>query len=222
MTDSDVHTWNPIPGAGYYEVSDHACVPYGAVRSVDRPGRDGQPIKAKKTGTSRYWQAKIRRDDGSEWTTTVHSLVLLAHVGPCPPGMEACHADDDPDNNHLSNLRWDYPAANIADRMRNNPAAPKPPKLCIVCDELFDTSGRRCARCREKIARNAAVMLAHGTGLQETADTVGYPPVPLLKLAQQLGGLRLSVTLRDREPFAQRLRRVMFGREASPPNSDGA
>jgi len=243
MTDSDVITekWAPIPGAGYYEASDQAHDVYG-IRSVDRTinGRfqKGQLLTAKKTGTSRYWQLKIRTDDGRERYATVHSLVLHAHVGPPETGQQACHADDDPDNNRLANLRWDWPAANMDDRRRNNPATPKPPKLCIVCDEPFDTSGRRCAGCREKIARNAAVMLARGTGLQETADTVGYPPVPLLKLAQQLGGLRLSiertwlddlaetetasVTQRHRRSIAQRLRRVINRREASHRNSDSA
>ena len=49
----------------------------------------------------------------------VHRLVLDAFVGPCPPGMEACHGDDDQTNNALSNLRWDTHRANIGDRGRN-------------------------------------------------------------------------------------------------------
>jgi hypothetical protein len=223
-------TWAPIPGAGYYEASDQAHDVYG-IRSVDRTinGRfqKGQLLTAKKTGTSRYWQLKIRTDDGRERYATVHSLVLHAHVGLPETGQQACHADDDPDNNRLSNLRWDWPRANIDDRMRNSPAAPKPPKLCILCEQPFDTSGRRCSECREKIAKRAAQMLARGTGLQETADAVAYPPVPLLKLAQQLGGLRLSVTPSEPASYHaespwRRLRKVINRREASRQNSDGA
>ncbi len=46
----------------------------------------------------------------------VHRLVLLAFVGPCPNGMEACHFPDrDVTNNRLSNLRWDTKQANAAD-----------------------------------------------------------------------------------------------------------
>lgn len=49
----------------------------------------------------------------------VHHLVLEAFVGPRPNGMEACHTDDDFSNNALSNLRWDTPSSNVADRIRN-------------------------------------------------------------------------------------------------------
>ena len=49
----------------------------------------------------------------------VHRLVLEAFVGPCPEGMECCHWDGDRTNNRLSNLRWDTPTANAADRERH-------------------------------------------------------------------------------------------------------
>lgn len=54
----------------------------------------------------------------------VPRLILLAFVGPCPDGMEACH-DPNPDvsDNRLCNLRWDTPAANIADRDRHGRTA---------------------------------------------------------------------------------------------------
>lgn len=47
----------------------------------------------------------------------VHRLILLAFVGPCPSGMEACHKDNDPANNAISNLRWDTTLANRQDSM---------------------------------------------------------------------------------------------------------
>lgn len=52
----------------------------------------------------------------------VHRLVLLAFVGPCPDGMQACHGDGNPLNNRLSNLRWDTPKANQADRLKHGTA----------------------------------------------------------------------------------------------------
>ncbi len=49
----------------------------------------------------------------------LHTIILSAFVGPCPAGMQCCHADDNPHNNALSNLRWDTQKANAADATRN-------------------------------------------------------------------------------------------------------
>ena len=49
----------------------------------------------------------------------VHRLVLTLFVGPCPDGMEGCHTDGNSKNNHISNLRWDTPVNNWADRKRH-------------------------------------------------------------------------------------------------------
>lgn len=57
--------------------------------------------------------------DGRFHTVSVHRLILEAFIGPCPPGMEACHYDGDPTNNALSNLRWDTHEANLADKIRH-------------------------------------------------------------------------------------------------------
>jgi len=54
--------------------------------------------------------------DGKHHPRLIHRLVLEAFVGPCPPGMEACHFPDrDPANNRRDNLRWDTPSANSLD-----------------------------------------------------------------------------------------------------------
>lgn len=49
----------------------------------------------------------------------VHRLILLAFVGPCPPGMECRHADGNPANNLLSNLSWGTPSQNTADQIKH-------------------------------------------------------------------------------------------------------
>jgi hypothetical protein len=46
----------------------------------------------------------------------VARLVLLAFVGPCPDGMECCHTNGNRTDNRLTNLRWDTPKANAADK----------------------------------------------------------------------------------------------------------
>jgi hypothetical protein len=49
----------------------------------------------------------------------VHTLVLEAFTGPCPPGLECCHGDGNPANNRLGNLRWDTPSENQRDTLRH-------------------------------------------------------------------------------------------------------
>ena len=49
-------------------------------------------------------------------TLKVHREVLKAFAGPCPPGMVACHANGDRQDNRAANLRWDTYKANARDR----------------------------------------------------------------------------------------------------------
>lgn len=77
----------------------------------------GYPKKlAKRVGTGGYVNVSTRRQGGKHKPILVHRMVLLAFVGPCPEGCEACHfPDPDKTNNHLSNLRWDTKSANSRD-----------------------------------------------------------------------------------------------------------
>ena len=49
----------------------------------------------------------------------VHRLVLFTFVGPCPLGMECCHADGTRTNNFLKNLRWDTHINNYVDAKKH-------------------------------------------------------------------------------------------------------
>lgn len=50
---------------------------------------------------------------------SVHVLVLKNFIGPRPRGMLACHNDGNPANNNLTNLRWDTPSGNCADKRKH-------------------------------------------------------------------------------------------------------
>lgn len=116
--------WRPVVGYPGYSVSDH-----GRVRSEDRTIRipcgqtrtyRGKVLKqAIEPKTGRRQVHLHHPDDASSRTVRVHRLVLESFVGPCPNDMEACHWDDDPSNNRLSNLRWDTSVANKRDMRRN-------------------------------------------------------------------------------------------------------
>lgn len=117
--------WKPIPGFdGHYEASDT-----GLIRSLDRTittfSRTGKPYQQLRPG-------RVLKPGKIGWTKhlhvvlegridrTVHSLILETFVGPCPPGMEALHHDDDPSNNNLSNLSWGTRSENAYDAIRND------------------------------------------------------------------------------------------------------
>jgi hypothetical protein len=106
---------------GLYEVSDR-----GRVRSVERivpQGNHTRTAPSRVLGPGRRGKGKvpfvILSNGPRRQSRSVHLLVLEAFIGPCPPGLEACHWDGDATNNHLDNLRWDTRAANTADMMRH-------------------------------------------------------------------------------------------------------
>jgi hypothetical protein len=94
----------------------------------------------------------------------LHRLVLEAFVGPCPPGLQACHADDVKANNVLSNLRWDTASGNGLDQVRNGRHHNASKTHCKQGHEFTPentytspSGGRRCRQCqRDWSARWAA------------------------------------------------------------------
>lgn len=112
-------TWKPVVGhEGRYEVSD-----MGRVRSVTRTYLRGG-CKKEQTVYGRILKTYIDpcgypKLKVGERVPFVHLLVLEAFVGPRPEGMQACHNNGNPEDNRLSNLRWDTPKANVADRLKH-------------------------------------------------------------------------------------------------------
>ena len=110
--------WRPVVGyEGLYEASSK-----GRVRSLDRADCRGRIIRGRilkhrplPNGRPRVSLSR----NGVTKDAYPYRLVLEAFVGPCPPGMEALHWDDDHDNNRLENLRWGTRAENMADMSRN-------------------------------------------------------------------------------------------------------
>ena len=101
--------WLPIPGyVGRYEISDQ-----GRVRSLLFRGHPRTEIMRPSRNYSGYHVIKIGHDRKQ---FRLHCLVLETFVGSRPSGMQGCHGDNNKDNNVLSNLRWDTPSGNIADR----------------------------------------------------------------------------------------------------------
>ena len=117
-TDSTV-TYRIVPEFPNYRVGDDGSV-WRRFDQRDRNWRKtGERWRRLKCNRSPRGYVLVRLCSPTRVTNLrpVHRLVLELFVGPCPPGMEACHFPDrDPANNALSNLRWDTAKANAEDR----------------------------------------------------------------------------------------------------------
>ena len=204
MTDSDTQTetWKPIPGYPNYEVSD--C---GRVRSIPREehGRTYRGVVlSTRESNSGYVLVNLRDAEGERQTRTVHTLMLTAFVGPCPPGQESRHLNDiSTDNRWPENLVWGTKKENAADKFANGRprAAPKPPKVCPRCQAEHHDPGRRCHACVTEIGEQAARLLVAGVPLDQAADRLDYPSHSgLLVLAQKYGALRLVLAAPEPPP----------------------
>lgn len=102
-------TWLPIVDADGYEVSN-----LGNVRSWWMRGgksartRADAPRNLRPRGAKgKYQSVSLPSIQGAGYSSrTIHSLVLLAFMGPRPAGMEVAHLDGNPENNALSNLTY--------------------------------------------------------------------------------------------------------------------
>lgn len=111
--------WLPIPGyEGAYEVSNQGRVRSveRRVRLVTRSGTEATrlvPARILRPGCSKSGHVSVALGNGN--SRLVHQLVLEAFVGKRPEGCEALHADGNPENNALSNLRWGTRSENLKD-----------------------------------------------------------------------------------------------------------
>ena len=119
--------WLPIPDWPAYEVSDHGRVrSYIKVKPSPGNRRHGfdrvvcdTPQRILKPRMNTRYPYVILKHTGTNWTVHLHTLVLTAFIGPRPDDLVCCHNDGDATNNHLDNLRWDTPSANMQDCIRH-------------------------------------------------------------------------------------------------------
>jgi hypothetical protein len=175
--------WIPAYGfAGRYEVSN-----LGRVRSVPRQVINGGRVRLEPGALLKpYWHRKhlkvtLYGDNRTERQVFVHILVLESFVCPKPKGMLGCHQDDDPRNNCLTNLRWDTPAANSRDAVRNGIHPESKRTTCDYGHPLDGVSrkGRYCRTCNRSKQRRSKALAAlesrqsPGSGIQRPASAAG-------------------------------------------------
>lgn len=119
FTDAELSSeqWKPIPGYPDYEASDLGRI-RGWRATNGAPRKTPRVLKMCSTEKG-YLRARILSSDGARRWVRAHVLVMLAWVGPCPPGMEVRHHPDDTrSNNRLSNLLFGTRSMNQRDRSR--------------------------------------------------------------------------------------------------------
>lgn len=112
LPDDTEEQWASVPVGGFehlYEVST-----WGRIKRVGHVRYSSVPIGRITEGGSHVNGYRIfaLRNAGRTHAILVHRLVLLAFVGPCPPGHVANHRDSDRSNNRLSNLEYVTERAN--------------------------------------------------------------------------------------------------------------
>ena len=107
-----------VPLVGYesfYEINS-----FGAIRRIGKAcgARVGHTLKPQ-LHTSRGYLIIRLCAGGVCHSYDVHTLVARTFIGPRPLGMEVCHHDGSRTNPCLSNLRYDTPTGNNADKQRH-------------------------------------------------------------------------------------------------------
>lgn len=115
----DLH--NGVENVGeFYQISN-----LGRVRSMDRWVRTrGNSLRKGRILTpslhlTGYYVIGLTTG-GKTYQRVISRLVAYSFLGqPALPDMQACHNDGDRSNNCLSNIRWDTPVGNAADKIRH-------------------------------------------------------------------------------------------------------
>ena len=107
--------WKPVVGyEDLYEVSAS-----GKVRGLTKHGKYPAGRILKWSRRPRGYQAVALSRNGKRRQLFIHSLVMGAFVGDCPPGHQVNHKDGRKENNHVTNLEYVTHAENMAHAVEN-------------------------------------------------------------------------------------------------------
>lgn len=101
----------PIPGFSGYHADEDGVI-WSTCRNAEP--RQLRPAPDNRGG---YLRVQIAISEGIRVHRAVHSLVLMAFVGPRPKGMQCRHLDGNNLNNRPENLRWGTAKENYSDRI---------------------------------------------------------------------------------------------------------
>ena len=111
--------WREIPDYPGYEISSLGNA--RSFRSGNGKGElksEARVLKQQVFAGRKYYRLTLFRN-GKPKTLKTHRVMLEAFKGPCPPGMQGLHRDDNQSNNTIDNLMWGTHAENVADKIAN-------------------------------------------------------------------------------------------------------
>lgn len=122
-----IEIWRDIPGfEGSYQVSSLGRVK-SLARTIARVGGKGDMHLKEKFlkvhPNSDNYPIVGMNLNGKRFSDAVHRLVLLAFVGPRPPGMEARHLNGKRGDPRLINLEYGTPKQNASDKREHGTLA---------------------------------------------------------------------------------------------------
>lgn len=109
--------WRPVTGYSDYEVSDLGRVRSWRRRSGVRRAQSPKLLKPVASHRAGYVQVSLAGDGGDRRLVRVHVLVAETFIGPRPAGMQIAHADGNPTNNAIGNLRYATAGENNRDKI---------------------------------------------------------------------------------------------------------
>lgn len=149
----------PIPGyEGLYDATSDGFI-ISCKRSIERSNgrllnKVERVMKPGRTHGGSGYQIVTLSKNGKGKCFTVHSLVALTFIGERPDGFQCCHNDGNVDNNSVSNLRYDTPKGNNADKMNHG-------------------TNRSHSKLSECDVRNIRKRLSEGVKQRDVADEFG-------------------------------------------------
>jgi hypothetical protein len=234
-----VGRWLPLAEHGYSKYEVWSAGGQGRdqrpVRSIDRINSAGRQVKGQilsiAEGTQRrsvtrrgYLQTKVYSDEGKQETKTVHSLILLANVGPPPEGMQTRHLDGEPWNNRWEpgdeettkaaggNLIYGTGPEQHKDQVKAGTFT-RPEFPCAGgCGGTAPFATARCRTCMTAAGVRAAALLNSGVPLPEVTRRCGYKSESwTFAAARDFGGYG-KTTAQARHPRKKPLLRRLLGR----------
>ena len=192
--------WLPVPGyEGLYEVSD-----LGNVRSLHvskKPRKNGALLTPAEIGkTTAHLAVALYRDKRAK-TWQVHQLVLLAFVGPPPPGMQSRHGTGGNLDNRLANLCYGTSKENKADQVRDGVAnrgercgsAKLTAAIVLECRRRYAAGETQTALAAEfGVSEPTISQLIHGVTWAHLREGLDHVPAPGRARGESHGGAKLT------------------------------